>query len=259
MLDVAGGAVIGLLFSQVLITPDPIRDIDDGARNLFDELAKGLRKCAEALQENDPATAEVGLRRLSATRRSVASLVAEIQAARNAARWSLRGRFAAREIAAAQRYDCKAIQLYTSTLLLGQALASALREVNVCVPNGLHERIIDASERCRSLIGPEGPEPVLAGERQNPQSPGWQVAKSALWRLCLEHLTAVEAAIATFDRAPEDEEGPGVGGRRPHKARPNGYVAVPPNKILCSSGDGRCHVCERNGNVLCFQPCDQMG
>ena len=21
-------------------------------------------------------------------------------------------------------------------------------------------------------------------------------------------------------------------------------------------GDGRCHVCERNGSVLCFQPCD---
>ena len=221
MLDVAGGAVIGLFFSQVLITPDPIRDIDDAARNLFDELAKGLRKCAEALQENDPATAEAGLRRLSAARRSVASLDAEIQAARNAARWSLRGRFAAREIgAAAQRYDCKAIQLYASALLLGQALASALREVNVCVPNGLHERIIDASERCKSLIGPEGPEPVLAGERPNPQSPVWQVAKSALWRLCLQHMTAVETAIATFDRASEDEEGPGVGGQRPHKAKP---------------------------------------
>jgi hypothetical protein len=97
--------------------------------------AKGLRKCAEALQENDPATAEVGLRRLSAARRSEASLDAEIQAARNTARWSLRGRFAAREIgAAALRYDCKSIQLYASTLLLGQALASALREVNVAFP-----------------------------------------------------------------------------------------------------------------------------
>jgi len=85
MLDVAGGAVIGLLFSQVLITPDRIRDIDDAARKLFDELAKGLRKYAEALQENDPAMAEMGLMRLSAARRSVASLDAEIQAARNAA------------------------------------------------------------------------------------------------------------------------------------------------------------------------------
>jgi uncharacterized membrane protein YgaE (UPF0421/DUF939 family) len=260
MLDVAGGAVIGLLFSQVLITPDPIGDIDNAARNLFDELAKGLRKCAEALQENDPATAEVGLRRLSAARRSVASLDAEIQAACNAARWSLRGRFAAREIgAAAQRYDCKAIQLYASTLLLGQALASALREVNMCVPNGLHERIIDASERCKSLVGPEGPEPVLAGERQNPQSPGWRVAKSALWRSCLEHMTAVEAAMATFDKASKDEEGPGVGGQRPHKARPQRLRGRAPNKILHRSGDGRCHVCERNGDVLCFQPSDPMG
>jgi len=180
--------------------------------------AEGLRKCAEALQENDPTTAEVGLRRLSAARRSVASLDAEIQAARNAARWSLRGRFAAREIgAAAQRYDCKAIQLYASTLLLGQALASALREVNVCVPNGLHERIIDASERCKSLIGPEGPEPVLAGERQNPQSAGWQVAISAFWRLCLEYMTAVEAAIVSFDRA----------STMPERAAPQGMSAEP--------------------------------
>jgi uncharacterized membrane protein YgaE (UPF0421/DUF939 family) len=211
MLDVASGAVIGLLFSQVLITPNPVRNIDDAARNLFDELAKGLRTCADALEENDPATAEVGLKRLFAARRSVASLDAEIQAARNAARWSLRGRFAAREIGAAfQRYDCNAMQLYASALLLGQALANALREVNACVPNGLHERIVDASQRCKSLAGRAGPKPVLAGKRPNSQSPASQVAKSAFWRLCLEHMTAVEAAIATFDRAYEDEGGPGA-------------------------------------------------
>jgi hypothetical protein len=43
------------------------------------------------------------------------------------------------------------------------------------------------------------------------------------------------------------------------RPRPNGYVAVLPNKILHSSGDGRCHVCERNGDVLGFQPCDPTG
>jgi hypothetical protein len=37
---------------------------------------------------------------------------------------------------------------------------------------------------------------------------------------------------------------------------PNGFAVVPPNKILNRAGDGRCHVCERNGSVLCFQPCD---
>jgi hypothetical protein len=37
---------------------------------------------------------------------------------------------------------------------------------------------------------------------------------------------------------------------------PNGYVVVPPNKILNRSADGRCHVCERFGTVICFQPCD---
>jgi uncharacterized membrane protein YgaE (UPF0421/DUF939 family) len=207
MLDVASGALIGLLFSQVLITPSPIRNIDAAARNFFDELATGLRTCAEALQENDRATAEMGLKRLFAARRSVASLDAEIQAARNAARWSLRGRFTAREIRAAlQRYDCNTIQLYASALLLGQELANALREVNACFPDGLHKRIVDASQRCKSLAA-RAAAPVLAGERQNSQSQG---AEPAFWQLCLEYMTAVEVAIATFDRAYEDEEGPGA-------------------------------------------------
>jgi hypothetical protein len=37
---------------------------------------------------------------------------------------------------------------------------------------------------------------------------------------------------------------------------PNGYAIVPPNKILKRAADGRCHVCERFGTVICFQPCD---
>ena len=37
---------------------------------------------------------------------------------------------------------------------------------------------------------------------------------------------------------------------------PNGYIVVPPNKILNRAADGRCHVCERFGTVICFQPCD---
>jgi uncharacterized membrane protein YgaE (UPF0421/DUF939 family) len=218
MLDVAAGAVIGLLFSQVLITPNPIRNIDGAARNLFDELAKGLRTCAEALQESDLATAEMGLTKLFAARRGVASLDAEIQAARNAARWSLRGRFAARAIGAAlQRYDCNAIHLYASALLLGHGLADALREVNAGVPNGLHERIVDASQRCKLLARRAGPRPVLAGGRQNSQPPASQGAGSAFWQLCLEYMAAVEAAIAAFDGACEDDGGqvPQFRGLRP--------------------------------------------
>jgi len=37
---------------------------------------------------------------------------------------------------------------------------------------------------------------------------------------------------------------------------PGRFVPVPPNKILNRSADGRCHVCERFGVVICFQPCD---
>jgi hypothetical protein len=37
---------------------------------------------------------------------------------------------------------------------------------------------------------------------------------------------------------------------------PNGLAVVPLNKILNRASDGRCHVCERHGHVLCFEPCD---
>jgi hypothetical protein len=37
---------------------------------------------------------------------------------------------------------------------------------------------------------------------------------------------------------------------------PNGFVVVPPNKILDRAADGRCHVCEQLGTVLYFQPSD---
>src|ERR1700682_4150521 len=33
------------------------------------------------------------------------------------------------------------------------------------------------------------------------------------------------------------------------KPGPNGFAVVPPNKILNRAGDGRCHVCERNGHA----------
>lgn len=40
------------------------------------------------------------------------------------------------------------------------------------------------------------------------------------------------------------------------KPGPNGFVSVPPAKLVPRDPDGRCHVCERNGSVLCFAPCD---
>jgi len=128
-----------------------------------------------------------------------------------------RGAGASRHARSELRYDGNAMQLCASTLLLAQGLASTLREVNACGPNRLHEHIVDASERCKSPVGPKGPEPVLAGERQNPQSAGWQVAISAFWRLCLEYMTAVEAAIVSFDRA----------STVPERAAPQGMSAEP--------------------------------
>jgi hypothetical protein len=37
---------------------------------------------------------------------------------------------------------------------------------------------------------------------------------------------------------------------------PEDFATVPPNKILHRAVDGRCHICEQLGTVICFQPCD---
>lgn len=37
---------------------------------------------------------------------------------------------------------------------------------------------------------------------------------------------------------------------------PRDFAIVPPNKILHRAFDGRCHICEQHGTVICFQPCD---
>ena len=37
---------------------------------------------------------------------------------------------------------------------------------------------------------------------------------------------------------------------------PDGFVIIPPIKVLTRQPDGRCHICEGDGRVYCFAPCD---
>jgi uncharacterized membrane protein YgaE (UPF0421/DUF939 family) len=205
MLDVAVGAGVGLLFSQVLLTPNPTQFIDKAARDLFEKLALGLRLCAKAVHDRDLRKADGGLRHLSDAHQSVDRLNTGIQKARAAARWSLRGRLAARDVAAmAQQYEHNAVRLYASALLLGEAIAFALRECDTPPPTELYERVNALAERCAALANGRVLEPAPADTSQAPLeariSAGWEPCPECM-RLVEEALTAFETAAARTRRA----------------------------------------------------------
>ena len=101
--------------------------MDASARTFLGDLADGFGRCAEALRDHDRRKAEAALLRLSAAHGSVTALETGIAAARSTARWSLRGRLAARHVEGLiTRYDRRAIRLFSSALLFGESLADAM-------------------------------------------------------------------------------------------------------------------------------------
>ena len=127
LLDVIAGTGIGLLFSQVLLTPDPVRLLDDAAADLLARLRAAFGAAATALDAGDAARAQAAVESFSGAHTSLAALTGAIDTARSAARWSLRGRLAARRVLPdADRYDRRAARLYASSLLFGSALAATM-------------------------------------------------------------------------------------------------------------------------------------
>ena len=192
MEDVAIGVVVGLTFSQVLLTPDPVREIDAAADDLLLGLAKAFRDAAGALQAHDVRKAEVSLKEFSTAHDSLIALGAGIDAARYAARWSLRGRLAARTVAeATARYDRRAIRLYASALLFGEALANALRKGVSPVPAGLAPFILDIAARCTRLAN--------GSVETDVHDPASETSGPTDWRSTIDHLRAVSDVLATLE------------------------------------------------------------
>lgn len=192
MEDVAVGVAVGLAFSQVLLTPDPVREIDAAADDLLLRLARGFRDAAGAVQAHDVRKAEAALRGFSTAHESLVALGAGIDAARYAARWSVRGRLAARAVAeTAARYDRRAIRLYASALLFGEALANALRKGAAPAPEGLAGAILGVATRCSRLAG-ENLEPDGILERDDSSAP-------ADWHGTLLQLRAVSEVLDSLE------------------------------------------------------------
>lgn len=205
MLDVMVGAGVGLLFSQVLLTPDPIRQIDLAAHNVLDQVLGGLRMCQGALDKHNASVAERALQETSRARVRLSTLDIDLGAATDAATWSLRGRLAGREVArAVRRYDRHVIRVYASALLFADALFHALRDAPGQVPETLTQDLA-------AVVG------TLAADANAPQRsaaapPGGLRTVPPEWARCLDNLAALAEAIDALGEI--GPVAPGAAGRR---------------------------------------------
>ena len=199
MLDVVVGAGVGLMFSQILLTPNPIGIIDGSAKDLLEKLAKGFGQSLTALEKNDAKSAQHAVFIFSGAHDSLITLENGIASARNTARWTLRGRFASREVKdIASRYERHAVRLYASALLFSEAFADAMRKEQGSPPAALHERLASVASGCAAIAG-DTEKPVLAAYDDQQVE-----AVSAPWQICLQHLSTVESALQSFSASAQN-------------------------------------------------------
>ena len=192
LLDVLVGTAVGMLFSQVLITPDPVRQIDERARTLFRHLSAGFRQCLGAAETHDYVRANTAIQTFSDAHARLVDLGTGISTAREAARWTVRGRLAARKVnMLAARYERRALRLFASSLLFADALFRALRDDPENMPADLQSRI----EAVASHIAD-----VEAGKLGGRSDPGpVPTSPSPQWQACNEALHALENALDAYE------------------------------------------------------------
>lgn len=188
LVDVLVGAGVGLLFSQILMTPSPVLLIDKAVRGLLDRLANGLKQSAVALEKQDLVRAQSAINQFTSAHRAVIALGDGIALARSNARWSLRGRLVAREVTEmAGRYDRRGIRLYASALLFGEALGNALRKKEAPPPPWLTEALQVVIANCELEEGQE-PGRVPPMPKDIPFG----------WRDCAHRLLSVQDTLLHF-------------------------------------------------------------
>jgi uncharacterized membrane protein YccC len=194
LLDVALGAAIGLLFSQLLLPSNPLRAIERASRDLLTKLASGFGTYATALREHDCDKAGAALHAVSSAHDSVTALDDGIEAARNAPALPAHSRltvYETKEIAACR--DGHAIRLLASTLLFASDVADTLTTDKAPVPDRLCRRVQALADTCASMAN--GDTASTRFTRDDLDSPD---AMPPPWRATTEHLQRVEEALAAF-------------------------------------------------------------
>lgn len=190
--DVFVGTCIGLLFSQVLFTPDQLKTLRTSIERFFHELSGNLSMAAEGLEASNASNAIRALKGFGRTHSALVGLISTIDIARNNVRWTLRGRIASRAVVAlSARYDQSAIRLYASALLFCEALVRSIRKQRELPPDWLAGAIKLAADNCRFLAG-EGQEgqSFVIPDRTNRQEP------PISWRECAAGIELVENILA---------------------------------------------------------------
>lgn len=186
--DVIIGAGIGLLFSQVLLTPDPVRTLNRAARRFLKLLGEGLEASASALTTANAKKAQDALGTVTHAHANLNTLELGIANARFSARWSLRGRLSADEVATmAERYDRRAIRLYASALLLAEGIANGLAREGSVPPDWLAGRMAAVASLAKAGSADSLAEPV--GEA------------SDSWLAVANYLAEFEVALREFNRS----------------------------------------------------------
>jgi len=192
--DIAVGVGLGLIFSQVLFTPDPLKALRSSAELLLRQLAGIYDTAANALEKQDTALAKAALQNCNRVHTSLVALAASVTSAQESTLWSLRGLIFSREVGAlAQYYNRAAIRLYASTLLLCEALQNSLKKPGAEPPPAWFQQSLRISaENCRFLAGM-----VKSGEfiRQHRSERG---DVPLAWADCANGLQLVENTLARF-------------------------------------------------------------
>lgn len=190
MLDVVCGTAIGLLFSQVLFTPDPLRRLRDGRRGLLAAVGDAFTLASQALVAGDQPKSQVALRAFSDSHGALVTLAGGVDAARSTANWTLRGRIVRRDVRLlAGRYSRRSTRAYAAALLFGSALATAMQRASGPTPATLAPGIEAAVRLCDTTRPMDAPMAFpLAGVHDD-------------WRRALVRLEEAMAAIREFREA----------------------------------------------------------
>ncbi|WP_085786119.1 FUSC family protein [Ketogulonicigenium robustum] len=185
LVDGGIGVVVGLLCSQFLLTPDPIRSLNTAMQNFLTQLAAGLDQAADAVEKGDLTNASHAERKVADSWGSLRILLDTLDNARLSARWSVRGRMVANPLLKTiARQNRHAVHLFANALMMTEALSMALRSGQPA-PEDLPARIRAAAQHCRTLLqqaGAAGPLP------EAPQVTG-------PWAEADEHLCQMESRL----------------------------------------------------------------
>lgn len=192
--DVALGASIGLIFSQILFTPDPMKSLTVSAELFFGELADIFDTAAEAIKNNDEKAALSALNHCNTMHSSLVTLAGSVTSAHETALWSLRGRISSREVTSlAWHYNRAAIRLYASGLLFCESLISDLKKQSAdAPPPWFIQSLRINAENCRFLAGESKSSAFIRQDRSG------RAETPLSWRDCANSLHMVENALAHF-------------------------------------------------------------